>query len=105
MTTEGFLAWDYGPTLTASGAGWLRELGIADEPAGSSHRPHVRTCLDWTERCLHLAGSVGASVFRHAVGESWLVPVASTRVVRLTDHGRDALRRHLHLQDAALTAD
>ncbi|MEV0175807.1 helix-turn-helix domain-containing protein [Streptomyces sp. NPDC050803] len=106
MTEEGFLAWDYGPALTAAGADWLRELGIADEPTESpSHRPHVRTCLDWTEQRLHLAGGVGASVFRHAVEKAWLVNVNNTRVVRLTDRGRDALRLHLRLPDAALRAE
>nr|WP_326778893.1 transcriptional regulator [Streptomyces sp. NBC_01445] len=87
MTTEGFLSWDYGLTLTASGARWLRELGIVDEAPGSSPRPHVRTCVDWTEQRLHLAGGVGAAVFRHAVEESWLVHAHDTRVVRLTDDG------------------
>ncbi|WP_033328431.1 hypothetical protein [Streptomyces yerevanensis] len=52
---------------------------------------------------LVLAGGLGASVFRHAVEESWLVRVDDTRVVRLTDHGRDALRPHLRLLNAALT--
>jgi DNA-binding transcriptional ArsR family regulator len=105
MTTEGYLAWDYGPTLTAAGAGWLRELGIADEPSEPSvYRPHVRTCLDWTEQGLHLAGGVGASVFRHAVEASWLVRVDDTRVVRLTESGREALRLRLGLLDEALTA-
>lgn len=105
MTAEGFLSWDYGPALTAAGARRLRELGIVDEPAGSSPRPHVRTCLDWTEQRLHLAGGVGAAVFRHAVEEAWLVHARDTRVVRLTDDGRSALRLYLRLPDAALTAD
>ncbi|MEU3693256.1 ArsR/SmtB family transcription factor [Streptomyces narbonensis] len=109
MTAEGFLTWDYGPTLTAAGARWMRELGIVDEPAASSPRSHVRTCLDWTEQRLHLAGGVGAAVFRHAVEESWLVHTRDTRVVRLTDHGLDALHLHLglrlRLSDTALTAD
>ncbi|MFI1051227.1 helix-turn-helix domain-containing protein [Streptomyces griseoruber] len=104
MTAEGFLSWDYGPALTTAGARWMRELGIVDEPAASSHRPHVRTCLDWTEQRLHLAGGVGAAVFRHAVEESWLVHARDTRVVRLTDDGHGALRVHLRLPDAALTA-
>ncbi|WSN69779.1 hypothetical protein OG467_39200 [Streptomyces sp. NBC_01361] len=64
---------------------WLRVLGIVDEAPGSSPRPRVRTCVDWTEQRLHLAGGVGAAVFRHAVEESWLVHAHDTRVVRLTD--------------------
>ncbi|MFF3328175.1 ArsR/SmtB family transcription factor [Streptomyces sp. NPDC002888] len=104
MTSQGFLTWHYGPALTPSGARWLRELGIADEAAEAPHRPHVRTCLDWTEQRLHLAGGVGASVFRHAVEQSWIVHENATRVVRLTDDGRAALRRYLGLPDTALTA-
>lgn len=73
MTAEGLLTWDYGSTLTTAGAHWMKEPGIVDEPAASSSRPHVRTCLDRTEQRLHLAGGVGAAVFRHAVEESWLV--------------------------------
>ncbi len=102
MTAREFLAWDYGPALTASGASWLRGLGIADDRPGTSRRPHVRTCLDWTERRPHLAGAVGAALFRHAMDASWLVRRGSTRILTLTDEGRDALRRHLPLPDEVL---
>ncbi|MFI0827449.1 ArsR/SmtB family transcription factor [Streptomyces roseolus] len=103
MTAEGLLSWDYGPALTADGAAWLRKLGITDEPTGPAPaRPHVRTCVDWSEQRLHLAGGLGAAVFRHAVEESWLVRTGDTRVVRLTDAGRASLRLHLRLPDAAL---
>lgn len=104
MTAEGLLSWDHGPALTADGAAWLRRLGITDEPTGPAPaRPHVRTCVDWSEQRLHLAGGLGAAVFRHAVEESWLIHTGDTRVVRLTDAGRASLRLHLRLPDAALT--
>ncbi|MEU2503458.1 winged helix-turn-helix domain-containing protein [Streptomyces sp. NPDC007863] len=104
MTAEGLLSWDHGPALTTAGADWLRKLGITDEPTGPAPaRPHVRTCVDWSEQRLHLAGGLGAAVFRHAVEESWLVHTADTRVVRLTDDGRAALRLRLRLPDTALT--
>ncbi len=98
MTEQGFLDWEFGPVLTPLGAAWLTDTGITQETA-----PHVRTCLDWTERRLHLAGAVAAAVFHHAIQESWLVPAEGSRVVRLTDQGRDAFRRHLGLTDEALT--
>ncbi|MDI3406881.1 ArsR/SmtB family transcription factor [Streptomyces cavernicola] len=99
MTEQGYLDWEFGPALTPSGAAWLTDTDITEETA-----PHVRTCLDWTERRLHLAGGVAAAVFHHAVDKSWLVLAEGSRVVRLTDQGRDAFRRHLHLTDEALTA-
>ncbi|MFK0258434.1 hypothetical protein [Streptomyces sp. NPDC090445] len=49
MTEQGFLDWEFGPVLTPPGAAWLTDTGITQETA-----PHVRTCLDWTERRLHL---------------------------------------------------
>ena len=100
MTERGYLVWEFGPSLTPSGTAWLADLGIAGPTT-----PHLRTCLDWTERRLHLAGAVAAGVFRHALEQSWLVPAEGSRVVRLTDHGRDAFHRHLGLPDEALTAD
>ncbi|WP_029180743.1 MULTISPECIES: ArsR/SmtB family transcription factor [Streptomyces] len=101
MTARGLLSWESGPALTASGAVWLSGLGIAD--AGAAARPHVRTCLDWTEQRPHLAGAVAAAVFHRALEASWLVPGDGSRVVRLTERGRDAFRRHLGLADEVLT--
>lgn len=92
MTGRALLGWESGPALTPAGSAWLRDLGIAQDTT-----PHVRTCLDWTEGRLHLAGAVAAAVFRHALRESWLVPAEGSRVVRLTNTGRDALRHHLSL--------
>ncbi|WP_282795030.1 helix-turn-helix domain-containing protein [Streptomyces sp. CC224B] len=90
MTEQGFLDWEFGPVLTPSGAAWLADTGISQQVA-----PHVRTCLDWTERRLHLAGAVAAALFHYAIQESWLVPAEGSRVVRLTNQGRDAFQEHL----------
>jgi hypothetical protein len=57
------------------------------------------------------AGAVAAAVFhraleasfRRALEASWLVHGDGSRVVRLTDQGRDAFRRHLGLADEVLT--
>ncbi|MGW0614755.1 hypothetical protein [Streptomyces sp. NPDC002788] len=64
----------------------------------------MRTCLDWTERRPHVAGAVAAALFRHALEASWLVLADGLRVVRLTDPGRDAFRKHPDLPDEVLTA-
>ncbi|KUH39735.1 MULTISPECIES: ArsR/SmtB family transcription factor [Streptomyces] len=101
-TERGLLAWDYGPALTTAGRDWLRDLGIADDGPNASWRPHVRTCLDWTEQRPHLAGAVGAALFRHALESSWLVRRSTTRMVTVTDAGHTALRTRLRLTDDAL---
>lgn len=104
MTARGLLSWESGPALTVSGGAWLTSLGVVGEGVGEARRPHVRTCLDWTEGRLHLAGAVAAAVFHRALEASWLVHGDGSRVVRLTDRGRDAFRHHLGLADEVLTA-
>jgi hypothetical protein len=95
MTARGLVTWEDGPALTASGAGWPRHLGVEE----AVERRHLRTCLDWTERRPHPAGAPAAALFRHALGASWPVHGDGARVLRLTDRGRVALRRHLGLAE------
>lgn len=95
LTACGLVTWEDGPALTASGAAWLRRVGVEE----AVERRHLRTCLDWTERRPRLAGAPAAALFRHALGASWPVHGDGARVLRLTDRGRDALRRHLGLAE------
>ncbi|GGL93356.1 transcriptional regulator [Streptomyces fumigatiscleroticus] len=102
MGERGLIAWEHGPVLTPSGTAWMRDIGITGDTAGTAPRPHVRTCLDWTEQRLHLAGAVAAALFRHAREQAWFVAGEGSRVVRLTERGRHALRQYLSLPDEAL---
>jgi len=97
MTDRGLLDWEQGLTLTGHGTAWLDELGIALPP--DKRRPPVRSCLDWTERRPHLAGTVGAAVCRHAFDSGWITRIGTSRAVALTDTGRRAIRDHLGLSD------
>lgn len=95
MTGRGLLDWEHGLALTPDGIGWLTGLGIALPPA--TRRPPVRSCLDWTERRPHLAGSAGAALCSHALRAGWVRRIAGSRAVTVTDAGRGALREHLGL--------
>ncbi|MGX2995189.1 ArsR/SmtB family transcription factor [Streptomyces sp. JNUCC 64] len=100
MTERGLLDWTHGLTLTPAGTAWLGELGVpAPSPATGTRRPAVRSCQDWTERRPHLAGAVGAALCHHAFQADWVTRVGTTRAVRLTSTGREALARHLGLTD------
>jgi DNA-binding transcriptional ArsR family regulator len=99
MTERGLLDWRRGLALTGDGAGWLDELGITLPPA--TRRPPVRSCLDWTERRSHLAGSVGAALCRHAFDSGWITRIGTGRAVALTSTGRRALAEQLGLADEA----
>jgi hypothetical protein len=93
MTDRGLLDWEHGLALTDSGTSWLARLDITLPPA--SRRPPVRSCLDWTERRPHLAGSAGAALCQHAFSSGWITRIGSDRAVKVTDAGRSALQRHL----------
>ncbi len=54
-------------------------------------RPAVRGCLDWTQRLPHLAGALGAQILDGMTAQGWIVPLADSRAVRLTDAGRRSL--------------
>jgi DNA-binding transcriptional ArsR family regulator len=48
--------------VTAAGEEGLRRFGIDLAALRAARRPLCRSCLDWSERKLHLAGSLGAAV-------------------------------------------
>ena len=94
MTDRGLLSWESGLALTAEGSRWLSGLGIG-VPAARTRRPPVRSCLDWTERRPHLAGSVGAALCELAFSSGWIRRIGSGRAVAVTETGRQALDAQL----------
>lgn len=94
MVAEGLLCEDSGLTVTAAGRTWFAELaGPAALRPGS--RPLARACLDWTERRTHLAGALGATLYRQFVARGWVLPRPASRAVRVTAEGELALARLL----------
>lgn len=70
----------------------------------SGRRPVVRGCLDWTQRVPHLAGGLGAQLLAGISEQGWIVPMAGSRAVRLTDRGRQALAESELLSSDLLAA-
>lgn len=95
MTDRGLISWDSGLVLTATGSAWLDRLGV--EVPARTRRPPVRSCLDWTERRPHLAGSVGAGLCGLAFASGWVRRIGTGRAVALTEAGERALRDELGL--------
>lgn len=78
--------------LTDGGCRILRELGI-DAADG-------RTCMDWSERRLHIAGPLGVSLAQAFLSRRWLQRDARSRAVRLTPEGSEVLRSHFGVSSA-----
>lgn len=77
--------------LTREGERFCREHGIDLEAASASRRPLCRTCLDWSVRRHHLAGSLGAALLAHCFAHGWARRVEGSRVVAFTAPGERAL--------------
>ena len=73
----------------------LGELGIEPGSLASSGRALFRCCTDWTERRPHVAGTVGAALLRHYLGERWLARVEHSRKLVLTPLGKESFGRLL----------
>ncbi len=76
---------------TPKGIRWFAALGIDCEALRQQRRSFARTCLDWTERRPHLAGSLGAALLQHMLDEHWLRRMANTRAVLVTPKGQKAI--------------
>jgi DNA-binding transcriptional ArsR family regulator len=84
--------------LTPKGIRWFVDHGIDPAKLQQQRRNFSRTCLDWTERRPHLAGSLGAAVLQMMMHEQWLRKMPNTRAVQVTPKGRKALSVELKLE-------
>ena len=73
--------------LTDAGAVFLRDFGVDVEGLSQGKAPLCRSCLDWSARQTHLAGSVGRALLARMEYLGWAERVAGTRVVRFSDAG------------------
>lgn len=82
--------------ITEHGEELFEALGIATAPTG---RPQARSCLDWSERRPHLAGSLADSLLDSFLDNGWLRREPHRpRALQLHASGRDALARLLRIE-------
>ncbi|MEP7041483.1 MAG: metalloregulator ArsR/SmtB family transcription factor [Dokdonella sp.] len=77
--------------LSAKGVVLLRDAGL-EEDESSLLRLCGRTCVDWTERRLHLSGPLGSAIARRLLDHDWLRPQHEGRALRISTRGRAGLR-------------
>lgn len=76
--------------LTPDGQSRIETLGIDYAALKKSRRPICRTCLDWSERRSHLAGSLGEALLTLFIDKGWAKREANSRVIRFTANGEKA---------------
>ena len=84
--------------LTSRGESGFAGLGVDLPRLKRSGVLLTRLCLDWSERRNHLGGALGRAVLDSFIEQGWLRRVASSRVLQLTDLGRQELQHHLGLE-------
>jgi len=73
----------------------LEELGIDLAAIERLRRPVVRGCLDWSERELHVAGSLGAALADRFFELGWIKRREANRSVEVTARGRAGFSEEL----------
>jgi DNA-binding transcriptional ArsR family regulator len=84
--------------LTQRGSRLLEGLGVDVAEARSKRRAFAPGCLDWTERRLHLAGSLGAAVTDRLLDVGWVVRRRGNRSVSVSPTGESELRARLGIK-------
>jgi DNA-binding transcriptional ArsR family regulator len=85
-------------SVTRSGHDFFCDFGIALNDGPKRSRPLCRTCLDWSERRPHLAGSLGADLLVRMLALGWVARLPQSRALRITPAGQAGFRTHFSLR-------
>lgn len=78
---------DGGLLLTRAGEAWCGRIGVDVAGLRRHRRPLCRPCLDWSERRMHLAGALGASLLEFLFVRRLARREPDSRAVTLSPHG------------------
>jgi DNA-binding transcriptional ArsR family regulator len=82
-----------GGALTEPGLAFLRDFGVGlDAAPRSGRRVFCRPCLDWSERRLHVGGTVGAALAARCFALGWVRRSDGSRAVAVTPAGERGFR-------------
>ncbi len=73
--------------VTEGGQGELTALGIDIGKLTANRRPLCKSCLDWSERRSHLAGTLGKALLQNFMEKGWARRSAESRAVLFTPEG------------------
>jgi len=76
-----------GVSLSPKGERFVADFGIDLTKMGSTRRPLCKTCLDWSARRSHLAGTLGSAMLARMYQLKWARREAGSRIVRFTPNG------------------
>jgi len=80
-------------TLTSSGEQFVASFGINLEEISKGRRPLCKSCLDWSSRRNHLAGSLGTAFLQRFSDLGWASRQEGSRVVVFNKIGEREFRK------------
>ena len=83
-----------GGGVTESGMDFLRRFGL-ELGAGRAAHLYCRPCLDWSERRLHIGGTLGAKLAARCFALNWIRRNSESRAVTVTPAGERGFRETL----------
>lgn len=92
LGADGLNVTDYGQRL-------FQQIGINTSVLVKQRRVFCRSCLDWSERRHHLAGSLGAALFARIIELGWARRAKDSRVVTFTAAGELAMHGLIGVED------
>jgi len=96
LVARGFIVLaEDGGGVTEAGARFFSQFGADLESRVGGRRIFCRACLDWSERRYHVAGLVGAEIWRRCQELGWLARRRDTRAISVTAIGRRGFRETL----------
>ena len=79
--------------LTRAGEGFVQDFGIDLTAASKTRRPLCKSCLDWSNRRTHLAGSLGTAMLHRIYGLGWASRQTGSRVIGFTRQGEQQFQK------------
>jgi DNA-binding transcriptional ArsR family regulator len=79
--------------LTSKGGLFCEKLGLDMVSVGKANRPVCKTCLDWSARRSHMAGSLGAVLLKQFYDLKWAKREPNSRVVTFSPKGENQFNK------------
>ena len=86
-----------GYRITSTGMAFFHDFGICER--GQQKPAHfVAYHIDWSERQRHIAGPLAVAFTQRLLDLAWIVPMPSSRALRITEKGCDGLKQLLDIK-------
>lgn len=89
--------------ITDEGRTMLMRFGVDLDALATQRRPLTRTCLDWSERRPHLAGSLGAAILDRLFALKWARRELTSRAVTFSEAGARAFAQAFNIRRTSIS--